>query len=213
MKKHIAQIGIYALLSLSIISCKKSAVTSSPEMKVMATSTEARAAATDPSDTTSDSARCWHGITAINIDVKSIVVKYRTEKDSAFLLDHPIQLNLLDLKPDSFTFLAQAFVKLGGIKEVRLILGPNNFVIKNGVRYDLKVPSACESGLKIKIHGEITQESFVEFVIDFNFRRSLVKTEDGTYLLKPVIKIKSIRGASCDNDDGEDDDTNQSKDE
>ncbi len=58
---------------------------------------------------------------------------------------------MLDLQNGVDTLLATGTVQTGIVKEIRLILGPNNTILVNGVPNPLIVPSGAESGLKIKV--------------------------------------------------------------
>jgi len=71
---------------------------------------------------------------------------------------------------------------------MRLILGSNNSVVIDGKTYDLKTPSAQQSGLKFNIHATLTDGIEYRLWIDFDASRSIVSTGSGNYILKPVIR-------------------------
>jgi hypothetical protein len=60
-------------------------------------------------------------------------------------------VNLMDLTGENSLFLGSEDFPEGEIDQLRLILGDDNYVVKDGVRSDLKTPSAQQSGLKIKV--------------------------------------------------------------
>jgi len=76
----------------------------------------------------------------------------------------------------------------GRIEQIRLILGPNNYVIINGQSYKLETPSAEQSGLKINLHQDVSAGLLYKLLLDFDAARSIVKTGNGKYILKPVIR-------------------------
>jgi hypothetical protein len=76
------------------------------------------------------------------------------------------------------------------LKELRLILGPGNSVMKDSVLYDLDTPSAQQSGLKIKIDKSLGL-AFDSLTVDFDAEKSIVETGNGKFILKPVIRVKN----------------------
>lgn len=59
----------------------------------------------------------------------------------------------------------------------------------DSVLYDLKTPSAQQSGLKLNVQEEIIAGEAYAYVIDFVVEKSIVETGNGKYILKPVIKV------------------------
>lgn len=97
--------------------------------------------------------------------------------------------NLLDLVNGNDTLLADSDIPDGGaITQVRLVLGPNNYIVVNGNTYPLSTPSAQQSGLKINVHQQLTPGSLYILTLDFDAGRSIVKTGNNNYILKPVIR-------------------------
>ncbi len=128
--------------------------------------------------------------TAINIDIREVRVKLRDDSSSWTNLTTTANVyNLLNFQNGVDTLLATGIIPTGNVKEVRFILGPNNTVIDNGIVYPLKLSSQDESGLKIKVSKSISS-SFETMVIDFDAAQSVIKENNGTYRLKPVLKLK-----------------------
>lgn len=97
--------------------------------------------------------------------------------------------NLLRLQNGVDTLLATGLAPATYVKEIRLILGPNNRVVDTfGVSKPLTIPSGSESGLKIKINKKLNA-TLNTFLIDFDTDLSIKKESDG-YKLRPVIKLK-----------------------
>ena len=96
--------------------------------------------------------------------------------------------DLLDFTNDMDTLLATAELPAGKISQIRLILGENNKVKVDGEYHDLKTPSGQQSGIKLNVHEILEEGIEYELWIDFDACKSIVKTGNGKYLLKPVIK-------------------------
>ena len=55
--------------------------------------------------------------------------------------------------------------------------------------YNLEIPSNLQTGLKLVHNFEIIEGETTELTIDFDAEKSIDKTGNGSYKLKPVIKI------------------------
>jgi hypothetical protein len=74
------------------------------------------------------------------------------------------------------------------ISELRLILGTNNTVVVDGITYDLTTPSGQTSGYKVKMDAQpLIAGGIYHLVLDFNTAKSIHKTGNGKYMLKPVV--------------------------
>jgi Domain of unknown function (DUF4382) len=78
-------------------------------------------------------------------------------------------------------------VTSGTLSEIRLILGSQNTVTINSVVYPLSLSSQDESGLKLSVHQELSNNTTYTLVLDFNAAQSVIDNGNGTYKLKPVI--------------------------
>ncbi|MER3470840.1 MAG: hypothetical protein C4330_05775 [Chitinophagaceae bacterium] len=140
---------------------------------------------------------------AVFIDVQDVRINYSS--DTTIGWQSLAQVNrgsydLLRLVNDRDTLLGNADVNSGRIEQIRLILGPNNYVRVNGQNYTLQTPSAHQSGLKLNIHQSVNAGVLYKLLMDFDVARSIVKTGNGGYILKPAIRTSlqavggSIRG-------------------
>ena len=87
-------------------------------------------------------------------------------------------------------------VLAGELSQIRLVLGDNNYVVKDGVEYDLKTPSAQQSGLKLKVNQTVEGGYLYAFVLDFDVAKSIVDAGNSdNIILKPVINA-SLEAAS-----------------
>ena len=142
----------------------------------------------------------------VNIDIQQVVVK-GASGELVELETNAGVYNLLDLQNGVEELIASSAIELDEIRQIRLILGDNNTIVAGSDTFDLKVPSGSESGLKIKVCLDLEDLSFFELLLDFDAEASIHCTEDGAYILKPVIKVMNPE-AKCDDDDNdyEDDD-------
>jgi hypothetical protein len=124
---------------------------------------------------------------AVLIDVKSIEIT--GDGGTAVLLNTNSGVyNLLDFSNGLDTMIASGDLEAGSVSQIRLILGPNNAVVVDGVAYPLSTPSAEQSGLKLQVNQ--TFEAGIAYIIllDFDASQSVSLTGNGTYKLKPVIR-------------------------
>lgn len=96
--------------------------------------------------------------------------------------------DLLTLVNDNDTLLADAAINSGRLHQMRLVLGTENFVKVNGQLIRLKTPSAQQSGLKLNIQQDVLSGVLYKIVLDFDVAKSIVKTGNDKYILKPVIR-------------------------
>lgn len=107
------------------------------------------------------------------------------------------QYDLLKLVNDDDTVLANVDLTPGRIEQIRLVLGPDNFVKIDNQLIRLETPSAQQSGLKLNIHHDVLGGILYVLTLDFDVARSIVKTGNGRYMLKPVIRtILSAAGGT-----------------
>lgn len=100
--------------------------------------------------------------------------------------------NLLDLTNGVNTLIATGDMEPGTISQIRLILGPNNSVVVDGVSYPLSTPSAQQSGLKIQVHQTFEPGVSYTILLDFDANQSIVEKGNGEYQLKPVIRTIDV---------------------
>lgn len=127
----------------------------------------------------------------VNVDVKGVV--FKIDNDSIINLNVTAGVyNLLDFANGLDTLIASADVQSGTLSQMRLILGTNNSVKIDGVVYPLSTPSAQQSGLKLKVDSKLTPGVDYNLLLDFDANMSVVKTGNGSYQLKPVIRAISV---------------------
>ena len=100
--------------------------------------------------------------------------------------------NLLDLTNGVNTLIATGDMEPGTISQIRLILGPNNSVVVDGVSHPLSTPSAQQSGLKLQVHQTFEPGVSYAIMLDFDANQSIVSKGNGEYQLKPVIRTIDV---------------------
>ncbi len=77
----------------------------------------------------------------------------------------------------------------GKYTQIRLIIGDGSYVIDQGVKHDLEIPSGSQTGLKLTHQFTIEPGKLYELILDFNVDKSIVITGNGRYKLKPTIRV------------------------
>ena len=98
---------------------------------------------------------------------------------------------MLELTGGVTVLLADNEIPSGFIGQIRLILGTNNTVVKNGITYPLNTPSAQQSGLKLQINQTLQPNVTYNFLIDFDVNQSVVVEagNSGNFNLHPVLRV------------------------
>lgn len=108
--------------------------------------------------------------------------------------------DLIQLQNGTMSPLAAGLVPAGTYHQIRLLLGSGSTIVVNGVSYPLVIPSGLQSGLKLVGDFNVPAGGATDLVLDFDASRSVVLTGNGTYILKPVVRVQvaaqagSIRG-------------------
>jgi len=129
----------------------------------------------------------------VNVEVKQVQVHH----DGMGWVNLPTVTgvyDLLTLQNDvSATLVDVGMLPAGHLSQFRLILGSNNTVMVDSVYYPLATPSAQQSGLKINFNADFAPNQLYEVLLDFDAAQSIVTQGNGSYSLKPVIKILAIQ--------------------
>jgi hypothetical protein len=130
----------------------------------------------------------------VNIDVVSVRVIIN---DSLIILPTNAGIyNILDFVNGKDTLLVEDEIPAGYLSQIRLVLGEANSIKKDGELYNMKTPSAQQSGLKLNVHEDIHPGISYAYVLDFEAEKSIVRTGNGRHQLKPVIRVftKAVTG-------------------
>ena len=146
---------------------------------------------------------------SVVLDVRQVEVHLKEENDPdgwKMLGFNAQAIDVLNYVNGKSALLVSEDFAPGDIKEIRLILGPDSYVIgRDGLRYDLKTPSGQSSGVKLKLDkATLKQRETYQLLLDFDVAKS-VKERGGwkvgddkkeRYVLKPVIRVvaQDLRG-------------------
>ena len=130
---------------------------------------------------------------AVYIDVKDVQINVTGDTDDGWQSLQGVNAgvyDLLRLVNDKDTILADAQIPSGKLHQIRLVLGSENYVKLQGTTelIKLETPSAQQSGLKLNVQYEVTDERLYTILLDFDVAKSIVKTGNGKYMLKPTIR-------------------------
>ncbi len=130
---------------------------------------------------------------AVYIDVQDVNINYSDSDDNGWQTLAGFKrgrYNLLTLVNDKDTVLADAYINTGTVKEIRLVLGDNNWVVTNdGDSVHLQTPSGQSSGVKLKLNSDVVADVLYKLVLDFDVAKSIHPAGgSGKYMLKPVIR-------------------------
>jgi hypothetical protein len=117
---------------------------------------------------------------------------------SEITLNPPKKLNLLKLTNGVLESLGQMPLSAGHYTQLRLVLVMNtasnpvaNSVVLTGTDTEIPLitPSALQSGIKLINEFDVAPGQRVDLVLDFDALKSIVSRGNGSYALKPVIKV------------------------
>ena len=132
---------------------------------------------------------------AVNVDIQSVQV-IGANGEAVTLNTNAGIYNLLDFTNGADTLIASSSLNSATVSQIRLILGPNNSVVLDGVTYPLSTPSAEQSGLKLLVNQTLQADIDNNILIDFDANASVIQTGNGTFKLKPVLRtvVSAITG-------------------
>ena len=126
----------------------------------------------------------------VNVEIKEVRINYANDSLPWTTLQTNARVyNLLTLQNGIDTVLSSGTIPAGTVKQIRFILGTNNTIKIDNVLYPLSVSSGDQSGLKINLDKKLNA-GVDSVLIDFDANLSIIKTGNGNYKLKPVLKLK-----------------------
>lgn len=131
------------------------------------------------------------------VDVQRVEIHYSNESANVAgwksLATNSGIYDLLELQGGINAVLVEGeTIPVGFISQMRLVLGNNNNVILANDTIPLELSSQDQTGLKFNIDSKVNDEDNVEVLFDFDAQQSIVIEGDGSYKLKPVIKVVNI---------------------
>src|SRR5258705_1731937 len=110
---------------------------------------------------------------AIHVEVIGVEIHTNTEGWMAVTVTDSIY-DLLQLQDSANAVLGSLVVPTGILSQIRLILASHNTVTVNNVAYPLSLSSQDESGLKLNLHQELSDNSTYRLVLDFDAAQSVI---------------------------------------
>jgi hypothetical protein len=144
------------------------------------------------------------GFDQVNVTIQKVRVNQSataSDSDSGWTditLSPAMRVDLLTLTNGALATLGQTPLSAGHYSQIRLVLADNDssnpmansVVPTGGAETALTTPSAQQSGLKMNADITIAADQLVDFVLDFNACKSVVRAgNSGKYLLKPVVSV------------------------
>lgn len=128
---------------------------------------------------------------AVNIVIREVSV--HSEGQGWVVINDSLRtFDLLTLTNGASVLLGSAVLEAGHYTQIRLLLGEGSNVVVDGIVYPLVVPSGTQTGIKL-IHEFTLEPSFTyELMLDFDASRSVNQTGNGTYHLKPTIRVTPV---------------------
>lgn len=100
--------------------------------------------------------------------------------------------DLLQLRNGASAVLGDSVLPPGHYSQIRLILADGSYVINEGIKYNLTVPSGFQTGIKLNHEFTLEADKLYELVLDFNVDKSIHTTGNGKYMMNPVIRVMPI---------------------
>lgn len=136
---------------------------------------------------------------AVNVEVIKVQVSYENSGDAnapsgwVDLQTKAGVYNLLELQNGITAVLVdEETLPVGHAAQMRLILGSNNTVVVDGEVFNLEMSSQMNTGIKFNLNAQIKNKGRTEVLIDFDANQSIIVTGNGSFLLKPVIKVEGL---------------------
>jgi hypothetical protein len=142
------------------------------------------------------------GFDAVNVTVTKVRVHQSStalDTDAGWTditLNPALKIDLLSLTNGVLKALGDTPLAAGHYTQLRLVLDPNtavgltnSVVPTGGVETALVTPSAVQSGIKLVNAFDVAGGQRVDLLLDFDACKSIVKRGNGTYALKPVIRV------------------------
>ncbi len=104
--------------------------------------------------------------------------------------------DILNLRNGLDTLLGASAIPKGSIRMLKINLGTNNSLVKNGVVYPLKWPANRPSYVLVKLRGDECEEYMpgkVRLWLDFDVNRSIVQGYNNEFYLRPIFHFYIIR--------------------
>jgi len=126
-----------------------------------------------------------------SINIKFSHVSAHFDSEWITVQDTPITVNMLDLINGNVIVFGSNDVPAGKYTQIRIIID-DAWVVVDGIRKPLDVPSGAQTGLKLGPEFTVAEGITYELVVDFDVNRSIVVTgppSNPGYKLKPHLRV------------------------
>ena len=108
-----------------------------------------------------------------------------------------VEIDLVDLKKQGISLLlSENELVSNKYTQIRLFVIETSVLVEGGEnREPVEIPSAYQTGIKLIHPFEIVDGGETVLAIDFDAEKSIIKTGDGNYKLKPTVKVITIPAA------------------
>ena len=125
---------------------------------------------------------------AVNLVVTSVAI-HRAGSGWETIKQDTTTYDLLALREGVFASLAAGDVPAGHYTQIRLVIGEGSNVVQASTSYPIEIPSGMQSGFKLVGEFDVPAAGAVELTLDFDAARSIVQTGQGSYQLKPTVRV------------------------
>jgi hypothetical protein len=132
----------------------------------------------------------------VNLEVIDVLIKREANGEdeggwiSIGAANRPVLYDMMTLTGGVNALIVDTLIPAGHLSQIRLLLGENNTIVKNGVSHPLKTPSGQQSGVKLMVNQTLEPGIAYDFTLDFDVDKSVVKAgNSGQYILNPVIRV------------------------
>jgi hypothetical protein len=136
------------------------------------------------------------GYQGVYVDLKNVMIHYKGEPEGfwADIKTYPAVYELLALVGAPALIAAADKVKPGEIDRIRLEFGNNDFVLVDALKHMMTTEPRRSDALIVNIDIEqaLLENENVLITLDFNTLESVSMNENDEYVLKPIIKVRSI---------------------
>ena len=133
------------------------------------------------------------GVQSVVVTFTAVTIKKSGANAETILLDQPRQVDLMSLTGTrSLDLLDQELVSAGHYQWLRLTLDEDpaqTYIIDSLGQHELTIPSGDNNGLKLNRSFTVSPDTNNEFTIDFDLRKSVHMTGEGTYIMRPTLRM------------------------
>ena len=130
---------------------------------------------------------------AVNLVVREVAVQHADGNGGWEVLQSGTRTyDLLQLRNGVFATLGISKLPAGRYDNLRMKLGQGSNVVVNGVTHPLMVGNEHRNGLILSGEFKVPKQGRIDLAIDFNVARSIRPAGDGSYWLKPCLRVVVI---------------------